>query len=299
MTSKLAFYLLLKPLSLMPLWVLYLKSDALFLLLYYLIGYRKKVVHQNLQHSFPEKPVAELRRIERESYRHLCDLIAESVRMFSMPAEEAKRRCVIVERHLLDECYAAGRSVIVAASHLNNWELAMYAAPLHMKYKALGIYSPLKNSFFDQKIRQSRGRHGAVLVSKKDTPRTFAATQKELTLTVFATDQSPTHTRQVYWTRFLNQDTAVFLGTETFAAKYNMPVFFAHVRKLRRGYYEIKLTLIEDEPQKSQPGAITEQHTRLLESAIREKPSEWLWTHKRWKRQPLPGQTIPGFEEER
>ncbi len=282
--SALLYYLLIIPLSVLPLRVLYFLSDILYLKLYYLFRYRVKVVRSNLLNSFPDKSREEILRIERKFYRHFCDLMFESIKLFSMSEAENRRRCTLTNPEILDEFYAKNRSVIIVSGHYNNWEIGGTIFPKYLKHRVMGIYSPLSNAFFNKKFALSRGKLGLTLVSKKEVSEWFALHDGEPWVSLFATDQSPTHSKSVFWLNFLNQETAVLTGTERFAQKYNQPVVYVHIDKLKRGYYQMSLTTLCDEPTQLREGEITELHTRMLEQKIIEHPEFWLWTHRRWKR---------------
>ncbi len=283
--SRILYYLLLKPLSYLPLPTLYVFSDALFVLLYRIAGFRQKVVLTNLTNSFPEKNAAEIRQIAADFYRHLCDVIVEAVRMFSIPKAELLRRCPVTNPEIFEQYATQGKSVLIVAGHYANWELAAVACGLQIPHHTVGIYHPLSNAFMDARLQQSRARFGMELVHKKEVKAFFKANTHRLTATMFGADQSPSNSHKAYWTTFLHQDTAVMYGTEKYAREYDYPVLFGTVNKLRRGYYQMSFHTIHDHPAASPYGAISEGHTRALEDLIRQAPQYWLWTHKRWKRQ--------------
>ena len=282
--SRLLFYLIVKPLSFLPLAVLYVVSDFVSFAFYFLIGFRKKVVLTNMRNAFPEKPEREIKRLARKFYRHFTDVIVETIRLFSMSKEELLRRMRVVNPELLDPFFEQKRSVFLAAGHYNNWELAAIGLTAQVRHRAAAIYAPLANPFFDRKMKESRGRFGLVLIPKKEASAFFARPSEPPFIMVMGTDQSPTFNRNVHWTTFLNQETAVMLGTEKYSQRLNAPVVFGFIRKPARGMYELTFHLVEDQPPKTHHGVITEKHTRLLEEEILEAPEYWLWTHKRWKR---------------
>lgn len=288
--SRILYYLLVKPLSLLPLPVLYRLSDLLYVVLYYIAGFRKKVAWTNLRNSFPGTSPAELKSIMRRYYRHMCDMIAESIRMFSMSKEEAILRCPLVNPEVLQAHYDAGKSVILVAGHYNNWELAAMAFDVQAPHTTVGVYTPLTDPFFEKKVQESRGKYGMVLLPKQQTATFFEEQKEALNLYLMGADQSPTYAKKVYWMTFLGQETAVAFGTEKYAKQYDYPVVFGHIRKLRRGYYEMWFENVETEPLKAPYGSITEAHTRVLEKDILAAPEYWLWTHKRWKRKRKEGE---------
>lgn len=288
MLSKLLYYLIIKPLSLLPLSVMYVLSDVLFVILYYWIGYRKEVVLKNLNNSFPEKSEKEIHQISKQFYSHFCDLIIESIHLFSVREEEALRRCKCRNPELLDYYYDKRKSVALGCGHFNNWELTGVSFNTQVKHETLCIYTSLSNRFFDHKMRESREKYGACLVSKSEIKNVLKKNKDTPSVIVFGTDQNPSsRSKKLFWTRFLNQDTAVNYGLEKYALDYDIPVVFMKIHKIKRGYYEFEFELITENPKDTAYGEITNAHTQVLEKQIIENPQFWLWTHKRWKRKKL------------
>lgn len=291
--SWLLYYLFLKPLSLLPLPALYVLSDGLYLLLYRAAGYRKAVVRDNLERSFPEKSAAEIKSIMDEFYRYFCDLLVESVKLFSLGEAELRRRCPVENTEVWEPLLAAKRPFIIFAAHFNNWEFGAQSFQIHLPddHPSVGIYAPLKNPFFERKMLQTRSRFGMILVSKKRIKEyTEAHVGKPFTY-LMAGDQSPNPRGKSYWTTFLNQDTLIPFGTEKYAKALDMPVIYGHVKRYRRGYFGIELFEVTMNPAEEPHGAITEKNVRILEELIRREPPYWLWTHKRWKRKREPEQS--------
>jgi KDO2-lipid IV(A) lauroyltransferase len=278
------YYLFLKPLSLLPMRILYGISDLLYLLLYRLLGFRKEVVLTNLRNSFPEKSEQEIRQIAKRFYSHLFDVVIESVKSFSISKKELLSRVKVLNPEIFDPFYEKGKSIILAGGHYNNWEMAATALAGQIQHHVAAIYKPLGNSFFNDRVQQSRGQLGMELVPKAKNQSLFKEAQERAMAIVLGTDQSPSSGKRAHWMEFLNQDTAVLFGTEKYAKLYDYPVIFGWVEKVKRGYYEITFEVVVEHPQEEEHGAITEKHTRLLEQEIRQKPDYWLWTHKRWKR---------------
>ena len=277
------YYLFLKPASLLPMGLLYLWSDACFVVLYYLIGYRKQVVRQNLKNSFPEKTEKELRAIERAFFRHLCDLMVEGIKLFSLRQGEVTKRLMCVNPELLQNIHNQGKSVVLIGGHYSNWEWYAAFANLHVPQETYAIYTPIRNAFLNRKMKQSRERFGLNMVHARQLASVYKKSLKEQVALIFATDQSPHNKHTAHWMTFLSQETGVMLGTEHFAKKGNHPVVYGELRKIRRGYYEVEYKLICDDPAGMEIGTITEAHTRELEATIRKEPAYWLWSHKRWK----------------
>lgn len=277
------YYLVILPLSWLPFSILYLFSDSLYLCLYRVFGYRKAVVRTNLRNSFPEKSEAELNRLEALFYRHLCDVIVETLKTFSISETEMRKRFIVRNPEVADHFYAQGGSVMLCGGHYNNWEWIAVGLKLHVKHMTYGLYKPLSNPFFNRKIRSSRGRFGMQLVPYKETRSYLEEHRGQPTMTIFAIDQSPSSANRCYWMSFLHQDTGVPFGLEKFAREFDAPVIFCRLDKVKRGHYAVTFELLTDQPSVNPEGWIIESATRKLESIIRAAPQYWLWSHKRWK----------------
>lgn len=271
--------------AILPFPLLYGFADFLFVLLYFVLGYRKKVVLQNLRNAFPEWPEAERRRLARRFYRYLCDLILETQKTLVIPRCVMLRRCVISEKagQLLDDLHAQNRHCIIVMGHFGNWEWAGNTFSLTRKHQLYVIYHPLQNKYFNDHIIGMRTRFGTKLIPMQDTMRLMLQHRNDPpAATAFIADQTPQPDR-AYWMTFLNQDTPVFLGTEKIAQKLNYPIVYVSVKRVRRGRYVIDAELLFDSPKDTASGEITEAHTHRLEKDILGRPETWLWSHRRWK----------------
>ncbi len=266
-----------------PFPLLYLFSDLVYLLNYYLIGYRKKVVLDNLRRSFPEKPEEEIRKLARGFYQHLSDLLVESLKAFSMKEEDVVKRYQYENTGFLNEMYQQGRSVLCIAGHYNNWEWGGIASGLQLMHRPVGFYKPLSNKLIDAYVQKTRVRGRSVLVSISDTPAVFETNYGEPVIYYMVADQCPSSPRLAHWMQFLNQDTAVLHGPEKYATLHNLPVVYAWNRKIKRGNYRITFSLLTDDPSKMAKGEISEKFMKALEQTILEAPQYYLWSHKRWK----------------
>jgi len=281
--SALLYYLVILPVSKLPYSVLYLLSDVLFFVFYYLLGYRMKVIAGNIDRSFPDKSRAEKKKIVRDFYRHFCDLIVESLKVFSITEQQVKERFIVRNPEVFNRFYEEGRSVILAGGHFNNWELFAVAIDQPLKHQAVAVYKPLTNTYFDRLMRVSRGKYGLKMIPTFNVKKEFEKSSYEPSVFILATDQSPGRKTKAYWMTFLNQDTAVLFGTEKYAKEYNYPVVYGCINKLSRGHYDVTFELVHDQPSQTAYGFITEAHTRLLERDILRQPEYWLWSHRRWK----------------
>jgi Kdo2-lipid IVA lauroyltransferase/acyltransferase len=271
-------------LSVLPFWMLYAKSNYLFFWLYYIIGYRKKVIIENLKKSFPEKSETEIFQITKAYYRHLCDVILESLKAYTISKKELKKRCKIRNIEVIEHFAQKGQSICIAMGHYGNWEWAGQRVSMDTHFKLLVIYRQIKNQYFNSFMQRLRSRFGAIPVEMRETIKSILFYKKNnvATATVFIADQTPPP-ENAYWINFLNQKTPVFKGTEKIAAKYNLPVIFGQIHKVKRGYYEIEFTLLCENTAELSEQELTQLHTQKLESYIKEKPEHWLWSHKRWK----------------
>ena len=271
-------------LSILPKKAMYFFADLLFLIGYFLIGYRKKVVDENLRNAFPEKSSTEIRKIAKRFFKHLSDVMIEDVAMLHMSPKRLNQFVSVKDLDLLNDLYKQNKNVMGILGHYGNWEL-LTTIPLHSPYTILTVYKPLKNQFFDRKIYEMRKRFDEVPIPMKQAYKSIARYQNkgEPYIVGMVADQSPPKRGLNFWTTFLNQDTSFFLGAERIARKFNHTVIFPAVKKIKRGSYEIHFELLVDNPKETAETEITEKYVRTLENLILEKPEYWLWSHRRWK----------------
>ncbi|MBM3177406.1 MAG: lysophospholipid acyltransferase family protein [Bacteroidetes bacterium] len=282
--SSLVYWLLIYPLSLLPFSILYGISDILFLIIFRLAGYRKKVVYQNLKNSFPEKTEREIHVLAKKFYHHFCDLMVESFKLFSIDEKTLAKRIRFTNPALLNHYFDQGKSVILAGGHYNNWEVFAVAIQRNIKHQAVALYKPLANQWFDRKMRSNRGRYGMQMVPIQNAKDFFLSAHPKPTATIFGMDQSPSRVRKSHWMTFLNQDTAVTFGTEAYARKTGQPVIFGRILKRKRGFYEVEFEVVSENHEALSQGMIVEKVMRILEKDIQKEPEWWLWSHRRWKR---------------
>jgi KDO2-lipid IV(A) lauroyltransferase len=266
-----------------PFRVLYVFSDGIFFLVHSLLGYRRKIVYQNLRNSFPEKSETEIKRIAGRFYHHLCDLLVESMKAFSMKEEEVVERYKYENMEFLDDLYRQGKSAICVGGHYNNWEWTGIASGTQLKHRPVGFYKPLSNQKVDAFVRRTRVKGRSLLVPITNTTAVFLEDYGEPALFYMVADQSPSSVRLAYWMQFLNQDTAVLHGPEKYARLHNLPVVFVFPQKVKRGYYKVRFSMLVEDPSKTAPGEIIRLYMNALEKIIQEAPEYYLWSHRRWK----------------
>ncbi len=272
-------------LSLLPFPIFYGVCDLLFVILYYLVGYRKQVCLQNLRNSFPEKSEKEIRAICRSFYHYLCDLFLETFKTLTISKKAMLKRCPLSPeaQELFDRYNREGKSVLLVMGHFGNWEWAGNSYSLVCKQQLYVIYHPLANKYLNGLVYKMRTRFGTKLIEMKETFRDMVKNRSIVSITAFIADQTPSNPDNAYWTTFLNQDTPVYWGTERIARKMDYPVVYVSVKRKKQGYYTIHAETLVEHPAKTADGEISELHTRRLEKDIIEQPEIWLWTHKRWK----------------
>lgn len=284
------FYLINWVFTLLPLPVLYIFSDILFLILYYFPSYRRKIVTLNLRNSFPEKSDQELRSVEKKFYHHLADLFVETLKLAHLSKANLAKRMRLTNPEVLERLYNEGRDIICVIGHYNNWEW-MQDIVFFMKYHAVTIYKPLQNKQFDRFMLDLRTKNGMKLTPMSHIMRDIIEARKinRRSFYTFITDQTPPKSEIQYWTKFLNQDTPVYLGVEKVARKYDMAVVFFSSRKIRRGYYTFTAEILFEHPSGMPEYTVTEGHVRKLEELIKANPEYWIWSHRRWKHKRIHG----------
>lgn len=286
---------LLKLLSYIPFRVLYILSDGLFCLLYYLVDYRRKVVRQNLTESFPEKSLPEIRRIEKKFYRFFADMILESCKLASVSPEEIRRRMKFTNVEAVNSMLKQGKSVSVYLGHYGNWEWVS-SMPLWLENGVTGaqIYHKLRNKDMERLMLHIRGRMGAVSVDMHKTSRyiTGLVNSRQVCVVGFIADQSPRWQEARHFLPFLHHKTPVLTGTEKITKHYGFEAFYLDVKRLRRGYYEAEFTQLHGNPRALPDFELTTLYFRRLEQAILRQPELYLWTHNRFKHAERSDETV-------
>jgi len=278
--------LLLYLFSLLPFWLLYLISDFLYVFMYYIVHYRRKVVRANLKNAFPDKTTSERIEIEKKFFRYLADFIVETVKSITISEKELKRRVVLTNPELINHYYAQGRNILAIGSHYCNWEMAGLNFYFYTDKKFMIVYKPLSNAIFDRFFYRIRSRFGTIPVAMKQTLRKVIEFKNEQTAIALLGDQTPSREELNYFVDFLNQKTPVFLGPEKLAKSMNSVVLYYDMVRLKRGYYNYTLIPLFEEPNKTEPYQITNTHVNHLENIINREPQYWLWSHRRWKFKP-------------
>lgn len=274
-------------LSLLPFWVHYLISDGLYVLIYYVLGYRRKLVRKHLADSFPEKTETERKKIEKGFYHWFCDYLAETVKFLTISEKNIRRRMVFKGTDVMNEVLESGQSIALYLGHYCNWEWVT-TMPIWLTPKAHcgQIYHALENSEFDKLFLKLRQRFHAECIPMAETLRRVAyyRQQGQPIIIGYISDQVPFWNNIHHWLNFLNHDTPVLTGTERLARKAGHAIAFLDMRRVKRGYYEATLKLITRDPKQTKDYELTDIYFKMLEENIRREPECYLWTHNRWKR---------------
>jgi KDO2-lipid IV(A) lauroyltransferase len=269
--------------SRLPFAALYLLADLLGWLAFRVFPHREKVVRENLSLCFPELDAAAMRDIRRRYYAAFADVLVEVIKSATIPPGEIRRRVRIVGLEQPQALLAAGQSVLLAAAHQCNWEWMLLALSLELGYPLDAAYKPLVDSWAEREMKKVRSRFGSRLVPAKDLLADIIKRGKVVRVVAMVADQEPTTSEHKHWTRFLNRDTAFYMGPEEIARVTRFPVFFLAMKRTGRGFYELRFEPLSVRGESSKPGELTERYVRLVEQQIRDAPPDWPWSHKRWK----------------
>jgi KDO2-lipid IV(A) lauroyltransferase len=258
-------------------------ADLLGWLAFRVFPYREHVVRENLTKAFPDLDEPSLRKVMRAYYDGFAQMFVELLKGATMPAAEIERRVRIVNLDKVQAYLANGQSVLVVAAHQCNWEWMLLGLSLELGYPLDAAYKPLVDSWAEREMKKLRSRFGCRLIPAKELLADIIKRGKVVRAIAMVADQEPTTSEHKHWTRFLNRDTAFYMGPEEISRVTRFPVFFIEMRRTSRGHYEMAFQPLATPEEKLKPGEITERYARLVETQIRAAPADWPWSHKRWK----------------
>ena len=297
--QRLVFWLVypfLWVISKFPFWLFYKVSDLIFFIVYYLVGYRRKTVIENLQLALPGKTDKEYKRISKRSFQHMCDMFLEMVKSISIPSDELKRRYTFTNISEIQRIRDLNKSIILICGHYASYEWINALQLYGLDYRGYGIYKRVQNKYFDKMAKDIRERFDGELITTSEATKTIKSNQQDGKLGVYAivADQSPKLGRAKYWSKFMGTTVPIFLGSEKLAKNLDMAVMYLHVEKRGRGLYQASFIPITDNAAAEPDFKITNKFLSELEKQIKEKPEYYLWTHKRWKHKnaPIPQDAI-------
>lgn len=274
---------MLKLFSRLPLTVLYVLTDFLYVFIYHILRFRRRLAAENIRKAFPTKGPEEIERIARDSYRNACHLIAEILKGATIDRACLERRVRIPNLSLLRPWIIAGRPVVLMTSHHCNWEWLLLESCCELGVSVDAVYKPLRLTALDRFMLASRSRFGGNPLPARDFLFEIRKRRKGARVIALVADQTPRATEEKHWTKFLSQDSAFFVGSDKIAKILRAPVFFVGMRRLRRGYYEAELQLLSEPPYEVGGAEIIEKYVRAAEKHISDHPADWLWMYRKWK----------------
>ena len=285
---QLLAYILIYPIlwfiSILPFRLLYVVSDLLFILMYYVFRYRKQTVMNNLKLVFPEKSDQEIKIITKKFFHHFCDMILESIKSMNISLESMMARYTFKNLDIIKDFEKQNKSIVLMCAHYGSWEW-IFILQTYTSHRGYGIYKRLQNKYFDRLVKSIRARYNSYLITTKETFSVLEEAKKNgiLSMNGFASDQSPKKEKARHWNEFMGIKVPVHTGAEMLAKKLDMPVVFFAVERKKRGYYEATFQTLAEKPTDFKDYEITDKFLRLVEDQIHEAPEYYLWTHKRWK----------------
>jgi Kdo2-lipid IVA lauroyltransferase/acyltransferase len=271
--------------GILPFPLLYGFSNFFSFLLHKVFKYRRSVIVANLTRVYPTLSIEERENLIKQIYRNISDIFLEGLKAFLMPHKHVVKRHRVLNPDIIDPYLKKGISLLGLTGHYSNWEWGSLSASGQIKTGAVALYKKLNNPFVDRFVRASRMKYGTVMAPITETAETFEKYISKTTVFVLAADQNPLrkNLNLAYWVNFFGQKTPFLHGPEKYAKHYNLPVFYIDIQRVRRGYYEILISLLVEDPSKFETGKITEIYANKLQEVISKKPQDWLWSHRRWR----------------
>lgn len=288
MKMQFLIYVLLYPIlwliSILPFPLLYLFSDGVYVLVYHIIGYRKKTVRTNLAMALPHLSDKERLIIEKKFFHHMCDMFLEMIKTISISRKEIEKRFQYKNLDVYLDLEKKNKSIALMCAHYASYEWVI-SMNYHINYTGYGIYKKIANPHFDKLVKDIRSKFKAVLITTKETSKTIedCAKNKKLGVFGFASDQTPRWSDNLYWYHFMGIETPIHIGAEMLAKRHDMNVIFLKTKKIKRGYYEASFEVLSEDVKSVPNYKISEDFMARVEQQIYEQPEYYLWTHKRWK----------------
>ncbi len=289
---QLLIYIFLYPIlwciSKLPFRLLYVLSDGLYILTYYIIGYRKKIVRENLALTLPNLSDKERLIIEKKSYQNMCDVFLEMIKTLTISKTEMERRYKFKNIEVYDYLEKKGKSIALLCAHYASYEWAI-SINSKISFEGYAVYKKINNRYFDKLVRDIRSKFKATLITTKDTIPEMGNNYRNNKLSLYGliSDQSPKLGSFFHWNKFMGIEVPIHTGGEMLAKKYDMNVLFLRTKKLGRGFYEAELEVLSENAKEEPNYVITDRFLKLVEQQIYEQPEYYLWTHKRWKHRKL------------
>lgn len=270
--------------SQLPLRLLYVFSDFLFFMMYYVAGYRKKVVTENLTKSFPDKSEEEIQQIQKKFYRNFSDYLVETAKSFTVTSDELRVRVQHINQEVFHEAKKESKNIILLAGHVFNWEWTNALTAIIPQEKSFPVYRKVQSSFWEEKIKGIRNKYGNHALEAKEVMRHILRNENDgNSVYMFVADQTPHISEVSFGLNFLNQKTPAFIGYDKLATRLDLMFVYCDMKKVKRGFYQVNYYRISpDEAQFSEYEVVRKFHA-LLENTIKNNPDNYLWSHRKWK----------------
>ena len=272
--------------SRIPMRILYIKSDVLFILIYHVFGYRKKVIFQNIRYAFPEKSEEEIKKIAKKFYKHFTDMFMETLKSFSISEKEVRKRYIYKNPELVNKYAKEGKNIALVGAHLANWEWS-FSLPLVLDIEVFGAYNKLRNETFEKTLRENREKFGVKGVRTSDFVGLMNHNHKNKVqgAYILLSDQSPMIEKTFHWSTFFGVNVPVHTGAEMIAKNYDLVMINYAAKKIKRGYYEVEFSVIAENPKEFKNYELTEKFLKITEENVKKQPGFYLWSHNRFKHQ--------------
>ncbi|MFO7864455.1 MAG: lysophospholipid acyltransferase family protein [Salinivirgaceae bacterium] len=283
----------------LPFFILYGLSDFITFILHFVVKYRRKVVRSNLTRCFPEKSKKELRIIERKFYRNLSDIAIESIKGIHMSKKQINNRFKIVNPEALDKYYQNGQDILSLAGHYCNWEWGILGVDFQIKHQAVSIYKPMNNKYMEKYSHKRRSRCGMKLIPISEAKNFIGSKRETPAALILAADQNPADRKKAIVVDFFGMETACLHGPEAYGRNLGWPIIYFDIQRVKRGHYTLEIIELFEHSGKTEFGEITQKYMSTLEGIIKQKPENWLWSHKRWKNTKEEIKEIKGYNQAR
>lgn len=281
------FRLFLGSIGRLPFPVLYRIADLMAFILYRVVAYRKKVILTNLSKAFPHFSLQEQKKLLKAFYKNLSDISLEGLKGMHCSEVELIKRYKFLNPELVQDVFQKGQSAIGLVAHYNNWEWGAFATEPQIGGQVVGVSKSIKNKYIDAYVKKRRAKFGATIIHMQETARALILNKEIPTLYVLIADQSPSNGKTAHWLDFLNQETACLPGPDKIARRTNYPAIYFDVQRKQRGYYEIRASILSQNPAALEEGQLTALYMKQLAQIIEKEPANWLWSHRRWKKKRL------------
>ena len=279
------FLIFVQLFRIIPFWLLYGLSDFLYFIMFYVVKYRKSVIDKNLKRCFPEKSRNERNQIRKKFYRSICDVIVETLKGYTMSKKQLLRRFISIGHEMTVPDFAQGKDIFVLTAHFANWEWGNATIAEVLNHKPAVLYKPISNAFMEKFVKKRRERFGTDMISIYHSMRYLLIKKSRPASYFLVADQYPTTKEKQKMVEFFGAPTAFLHGPEDFSRQMGVPVYYIEIGRIRRGYYSMKFILLAENPKKLVPTELTQIYAKQLEISIRKQPEDWMWSHKRWKKE--------------